>query len=68
MRAAQIGARRYGHSIQLREIVTLTTNECVEREAETILPDWTSGLAGAHTYNVEGDVTVIDGVRYRWGS
>lgn len=67
MRAAQIGARRYGHSIQLREIVTLTVDECVEREAETILPNWTSGLAGAHTYNVEGDVTVIDGMRYRWG-
>ncbi len=68
LRAAQIGARRYGHSIQLREIVMLTADECVEREAETILPNWTSGLAGAHTYNVEGDVTVIDGVRYRWGS
>lgn len=67
MRAAQIGARRYGHSIQLREIVTLTGDECVEREAEAILPNWTSGLAGAHTYNVEGDVTVIDGMRYRWG-
>ena len=67
MRAAQIGARRYGHSIQLREIVTLTADECVERVAETIPPDWTSGLAGAHTYNVEGDVTVIDGLRYRWG-
>lgn len=68
LRAAQIGARRYGHSIQLREIVTLTTTECVEREVETILPEWTAGLAGAHTYNVAGDVTVIDGVRYRWGS
>ena len=68
LRPAQIGARRYGHSIQLREIVTLSADEWVEREAETILPDWTSGLAGAHTYNVEGDVTVIDGVRYRWGS
>jgi hypothetical protein len=68
LRPAQIGARRYGHSIQLREIVTLTADAYVEREDETILPDWTSGLAGAHTYNVAGDVTVIDGVRYRWGS
>jgi hypothetical protein len=67
MRAAQSGARRYGHSIQLREIVTLTRDECVEREVEMIQPAWTSGLAGAHTYNVESDVTVIDGMRYRWG-
>jgi hypothetical protein len=68
LRAAQIGTRRYGHSIQLREIVTLTTGDCVEREVLTILPEWTAGLAGAHTYNVAGEVTVIDGVRYRWGS
>lgn len=67
LRPAQVGAHRYGHSIQLREIVTLSADDWVEREAETILPDWTPGLAGAHTYNVAGDVTVIDGVRYRWG-
>lgn len=66
VRAAQIGARRYGHSIQLREIVTLTIDQYLEREIETILPDWTRGLAGAHTYNVEDDVTVVDGVRHRW--
>ena len=66
LRAAQIGAPRYGHSMQLREIVTLTPHEWEEREIGTIAPDWAPGLIGTHTLNVDGNVAVIDGARYRW--
>ncbi|HEX6099083.1 MAG TPA: hypothetical protein VF432_22410 [Thermoanaerobaculia bacterium] len=68
LRAAQIGAPWYGYAMQFREIVTLTPEEWEEREVSIFRPDWARGLQGTHTYNVDGDVTVIDGLRYRWGS
>ena len=68
LRAAQIGTPWYGYAIQLREIVTLTEDAWEEREAGIIRPDWARGLAGTHTYNADGEVAVIDGLRFRWGS
>ncbi|MBV8518218.1 MAG: hypothetical protein JO197_12540 [Acidobacteria bacterium] len=65
LRPAQNGARRYGHSIALREIVTLTTEAYEERAAGTIEPDWNAELIGTHTLNIDGDAVVIDGLRYR---
>lgn len=68
LRAAQIGVPRYGYAMQLREIVTLTPDEWEERAVAVIAPDWARGLDGTHTLNVDGEVTVIDGLRMRWGS
>ena len=68
VRAAQIGTPWYGYAMQLREIATLTPEEWEEREISTIRPDWARGLDGTHTLNVDGGVTVIDGLRMRWGS
>ena len=65
-RAAQNSARRYGHSMQVREIVELTPERWEEREVAIILPNWRKGLIGTHTMNRAGGVTVIDGLRYRW--
>ena len=64
VRATQVGAPWYGHSIQLREIVTLTPEEWEERDVRTIRPDWRPGLSGTHTMNVDGDVTVVDWMRF----
>lgn len=68
LRAAQIGTPWYGYAMQLREIVTLTPGEWEEREVSIISPGWARGLDGTHTLNVDGEVTVIDGLRMRWGS
>lgn len=65
VRATQIGTPRYGHSMQLREIVTLTADAWVERESEIIRPDWAPGIEGTHTLNVDGDFTVRDALRIR---
>jgi hypothetical protein len=62
LRATQDGAPWYGHAIRLREIVTLTPDEWEEREVATILPDWTPGIIGTHTLNVDGNVAVVDAV------
>ena len=65
-RAAQNGAQRYGHSLQIRQIVSLTPEHWEEREIAAILPDWRAGLIGTHTFNHADGVTVVDGLQYRW--
>jgi hypothetical protein len=65
VRPAQDSVKRYGHSMELREIVTLNDREWEERVVSRILPDWTRDLVGTHTLNVDGEVTVIDGARDR---
>jgi hypothetical protein len=63
LRAGQDGAPWYGHAMRLRELVTLTPDEWEEREVATILPDWTAGIIGTHTLNVDGPVAVVDAVQ-----
>ena len=65
-RAAQNGARRYGYSLQIREIVTLTPDAWEEREVLAVMPDWRKGLEGTHTFNHADGVTVVDGLHYVW--
>jgi len=65
LRATQVGAPWYGHSMRIREIVTLTPDAWEEREVAKIQPDWMPGLSGTHTLNVVGDVVVMDGLRRR---
>jgi hypothetical protein len=65
VRAAQDSAKRYGHAMEMRELVTLTDEAWEERVVGRILPDWAPGLACTHTLNVDGEVTVIDGARDR---
>lgn len=65
VRAVQLSTPWYGHSIGIREIVTLSEDAWEERLVETIGPDWAPGLGATHTLNVDGGVTVIDGMRFR---
>ncbi|HYC61488.1 MAG TPA: hypothetical protein VEK79_18180 [Thermoanaerobaculia bacterium] len=65
IRAAQDGAKRYGHAMQLREIITLSDDAWEERAIGRILPDWAAGIGGTHTLNVDGEVMVVDGFRDR---
>ena len=66
-RPAQNGSRRYGYAIDIREITMLTPDDFEERIVAEILPDWHPGILGTHTLNTDGRVTVIDGVRRRFG-
>lgn len=67
LRPAQDSSRRYGSAVELREIVKLSATEWEERVAARIAPDWNRHLIGLHTFNVNGDVTVVDLLRRRWG-
>lgn len=58
--------RQYGRAITIREIVTLTEAEFLERDYKRIDPNWMPGLLKTHTFNFAGDLLVLDGCRRRW--
>jgi hypothetical protein len=65
-RVAQNGARRYGGSMNVLEITTLSVNDYAERFVRAIAPDWMPRINATHTLNVDGDVIVVDAARYLW--
>ncbi len=64
-RPSQNSARRYGHSMAINQIVTLTTEAYEERLVETIKPEWAPGIVGTHTLNHAAGLTVIDALKRR---
>jgi hypothetical protein len=66
LRAAQNGIPRYGHAMQLRQLLTLDDTTWQEQTLTPIPPTWAPHLAGTHTLNVDGEVVVVDGMRDRW--
>jgi hypothetical protein len=65
LRPSQDCGRDYGYSFTLNEIVTLTTEQYLERPIVTVEPNWQPGLLGIHTYNRAGRFEVIDGKVWR---
>jgi hypothetical protein len=61
IRPSQDGSIAYGYACHLNEILRLTTKEYEERTVAEILPTWSPGLLGTHTYNRTGTVEVVDG-------
>ncbi|QCW99667.1 hypothetical protein FGM00_05975 [Aggregatimonas sangjinii] len=59
-RPAQNCAKRYGHGMQISEIITLTETDYEERAVRSIFPDWASDLRTTHTINNSDKLTVID--------
>ena len=57
-RPAQDSGIRYGHQVQIQEIVTWTKEEYQEKTIQTITP--ASGFLGIHTFNKTGQSAWID--------
>jgi len=56
----------YGYSFSWNEVSKLTPDEYEENQPLlTVLPDWSPGLEGTHTYNRTAKVEVVDG---KWKS
>ena len=51
----------YGYSFSWNEVTKLTPDDYEEQPLFTVLPDWSPGLAGTHTYNRTATVEVVDG-------
>ena len=64
-RPAQDCSRDYGYAVRLQRIKVLSDTNYVEEEAEMIPPNWSPDIAGIHTFNTAGDLTVID-VKRNW--
>jgi len=59
-RPAQDCSRRYGYAVSINRILQLNPDTYREVEVDKIVPNGGPKLAGVHTFNVAGDMTVID--------
>ena len=67
-RPAQVCAPGYGRGIRLFRIERIDECTYSEREVGNLSPTWRAGVAGTHTINAHGGLTVIDMQRrvLRW--
>jgi len=61
IRPSQSCSPIYGYSFSLNEITELCPERYSERVFRTVTPAFWKDLCGVHTYNIAGDVEVIDG-------
>lgn len=54
---------RYGRSMTLREIVSLSPSAFEDQPVEQIMPTWQPGLSGTHTFCPAGPALALDGAR-----
>jgi hypothetical protein len=59
-RPAQDCSRRYGYAVSINRIVQLSPETFSEVEVDKLVPNGDPHVAGVHTLNVAGDLTVID--------
>jgi hypothetical protein len=59
-RPAQDCSVRYGYAVSINRIVRLDPETYEEVEVDKIIPDWSPSVAGVHTFNRAGNMTVID--------
>jgi len=59
-RPAQDCSTRYGAAVAINRILQLNPETYEELELGKIGPDWGPHVAGVHTFNVAGNITVID--------
>lgn len=60
IRPAQDCKDAYGRATVLHQITELTPDRYRERVVQTLHADWDPRITGVHTFNRQGDVTVID--------
>lgn len=64
-RPSQNCAGRYGNSFDINRVLILTETDYREEKVIKVRPDWDSRLQGTHTFNFDGDFTVIDAYSLR---
>ena len=64
-RPGQDCSLRYGNAFSFNQITTLSETEYFEKEALKVFPSWDRSLKGTHTFNFDGDITVIDTYKFR---
>lgn len=64
-RPGQDCSERYGQAFSFNKISRLSTTEYMEEQVLRVLPDWAGDLKGTHTFNADGDITIIDAYNFR---
>jgi hypothetical protein len=59
-RPAQDCSKRYGHAVSINRILQLDPETYEEVEVDRIIPRWGPHVTGVHTFNLAGNMTVID--------
>ncbi len=59
-RPAQDGSKHYGYAVSINRILQLNPDTYEEVEVDRIVPNPDLQMAGVHTFNVAGNMTVID--------
>ena len=64
-RPAQDCSATYGAAVSLNRILRLDQDCYEEQEVSKILPRWRPGLISTHTFNADGELTVVDALHKR---
>lgn len=64
-RPAQDCSATYGAAVSLNRILRLDRDCYEEQEVSKLLPRWRPGLISTHTFNVDGELTVVDALHKR---
>jgi hypothetical protein len=64
-RPSQDCSGRYGNSFDINQILTLTETEYREKKIIKVKPEWDISLKGTHTFNFDGNFTIIDAYSFR---
>jgi hypothetical protein len=64
-RPGQDCSERYGQAFSFNKISKLSTTEYMEEQVLRVLPDWARDLKGAHTFNTDKNITIIDAYNFR---
>lgn len=64
-RPSQYCRGNYGKGFNLNRIEVLTENEYKEEAYTRVIPEWDTKIKGTHTFNFDGDFTVIDAFTHR---
>ncbi len=61
-RPSQDSSLRYGHALNINEVLELNENTYREVISDTIKPDWHRSILAVHSYGRAGELTVIDAI------
>ncbi len=64
-RPSQDCSLRYGRGFNINRIINLSETQYLEEKIVEVTPSWDKRLKGAHTFNSDGDFTVIDVYTFR---
>ena len=64
-RPSQDCSVRYGHGININEILLLSETEYLEKKTASITPSWSRRVKATHSFATAGELTVIDASRLR---